>query len=198
MIKMLSTVIFVQSLLLAGAAIAQTPSANCPESPQSYLEQFAATRKPMPMVCYQYAVQRDPSAVGAISVETSPGSKQRVTDVFGRRVRDNKLIFDEVWRPLPGFEKIFYDTKTLSRYYIGGRTMLQIMGTSTLGDNPFKVSVLVNCYEVTLRYDGVARRRTRVYAYDKQYQLQGNFPKEKIQQICDAFGDQPVLIEPQQ
>jgi hypothetical protein len=186
----------VATLLAASPLLAQAPSDTCSESASVYLEQFAKTQKPIAMVCYQYAVQREPGDVTASSEESPVDKSQKVLDVFGRRIRDNKMIVEETWQPLPGFDKIFYDTKTLSRFYTGGRVMLQIMGTSTLGDNPFKVAMTLNCYERTLTYTGVARRRTRVYDYDSQYNLPGKFSQEQIQQTCDALSDRPLQIQP--
>lgn len=193
----MSAVLLSSSLLLSPSIsiVATAAPANCPQSAKYYQEQFVADGRPMAMVCYLYAVQRDPTSVGPTPAET-PINDKHLVDIYGRRVRDQKLIFDELWRPLPGFEKVFYDTKTTSRFYTNGVTMLQIMGTSTLGNNPTKVAILVNCSDLTLTYEGVARRRTRLYDYADQYKLETNFPQDRVGQICDAIGEPPIRIKP--
>jgi hypothetical protein len=176
--------------------LAQTPTSPCPESAAVYQAQFKETKRAITMVCYQYVVQQDPSTAVEGPVNTAPPNRQNMRDIFGHRVKNNKLITEEAWKPLPGFDKIFYDTKTLSRFYSNARTNLQIMGTSTLGDNPFKVAMIIDCGDLKLQYSGVAKRLTQVYDYDPQYQLTGNFPKASIQEVCDALDNRPVLIDP--
>jgi hypothetical protein len=196
--------IFLSNLVILPNALAQltqeiaqasNSTAPCPQPAQFYSEQFATTKKVLDMVCYQYAVQRDPDSVGATPPDL-PLDPKKLVDVFGRKVRDKKQIFDEIWRPLPGFNKLYYDTQTLSRFYPNGRPMLQIAGTSTLGTNPFKVAMTVDCTGLKLSYDAVAHRHTRIYDYDEKYRLAGDFPTEQIQELCDGLSDRPVQISP--
>jgi hypothetical protein len=166
----------------------------CPDTPQSYQADYQKPRNPqavLSVVCYQYAVQRDPSGVPAVT--TAQVDRKKLVDVFGKKVLD-KQIFEEVWRPLPGFEGLFYDEKTLSKYYRGGKNMLQLPGTSTLGDNLFKVAITVDCDNYKIQYEGVARRLTRVYDYQNRYQLAGGFATEKVQTLCNELGDPPAKI----
>jgi hypothetical protein len=181
---------------LAPQMLAQTPTSPCPDSAAAYQAQFKETKRAIAMVCYQYVVQQNSDTAVEMPTTPAPPNRQKITDIFGRRVKDNKLITEEAWKPLPGFDKLFYDTKTLSRFYNNARTNLQIMGTSTLGDNPFKIAMTIDCSDLKLQYNGVAKRLTRVYDYDSQYQLVGDFPKASIQEACDALDERPILISP--
>ncbi len=193
--------------VISALAMPQSPvlaqTANCSGSPQDYLAEYQKGQTnpknskhpkpptPLSMVCYQYAVQRDPSAIAPVT--TAKIDRKTLLDIFGKQVRD-KEIFEEIWRPLPGFLAIFYDEKTLTKFYTGGTNKLQIPGTSTLGDNLFKVSITVDCDNFKLQYTGVARRLTRVYDYSDRYQIPGAFAKENVEQLCYELGTPPAKI----
>lgn len=165
---------------------------TCPESAQSYLTEFKQTGKPLPMFCYQYLAQRDPTLIEAAT--SADVDRKKLVDIFGKSVPD-KQQFDEIWRPLPGFEKTFYDSKTLSKFYSGGKNMLQIPGISTLGSNPFKVSVIVDCDLYSIVYNGMAKRLTRVYDYHNRYQIQGEFERNRVEELCYELGEPPAKIQ---
>ncbi len=188
----LSWILLASGALWPPTSLAKTPTPSpCSQSPQDYLQSYQTKPSPLAMVCFQYALQRDPQSYPDVPASTLPPPGDQVIDIFGQRLKNNKLIYREHWQPLPGFPHLYYDPASVSPYYPQGVPMIQIMGTSTLGSNPYKVAMTVNCRQRTITYEAVARRYTRIYDYSSRYHMAGDFAPEAVDQLCRALLSPP-------